>query len=205
MDAVELIRVQAELEYGVTVADGIIPVTAANAADVPLVSVARHANGAVVYCRGDLPGDLRDRLVALGGGVLFAERDRVCASLSVVTSDVRMVDCRWYAFARISSPVEFPDATERDGRFVIVRDGEIVAAARSACENVTAAEVEVETTPAFRQRGYGRQVIAAWAYHTVRTGKVAFYSHRWHNTASEALARSVGATWYADTIEYVRH
>lgn len=203
LEASDLIRLQAELEYGVTISDGIIPVTVTNTADVPRVSAARHAEGYVVYFRDDLPRDLREQLIALDMSELFANHNHVCELLAEITPCDRVIDCRWYAFDRIPDLTAFPDVTVRDGRFIVIIAGETAAAAWSAQENDTAAEVEVETLPDFRQRGYGRQVVAAWAHHTQRAGKIAFYSHRCANVASEALARSVGATSYADTIEYM--
>ncbi len=68
--------------------------------------------------------------------------------------------------------------------------------------NELAAEVAVETLPAFRRRGYGRQVTAAWVYHVMRAGKIAFFSHERDNLASQVLAQSLGAVQYSSVVGY---
>ncbi len=112
-----------------------------------------------------------------------------------------MVSCCWYCIARIPDVSEFSDVTRRGDRFVIERDGMIAAEAWSAQDDAVAAEVEVETVPAYRQRRFGRQVVAAWAHSVRRDGKIALYSHLTANDASRALARSIGAWAYAETRE----
>ena len=69
-------------------------------------------------------------------------------------------------------------------------------------ESDQAAELAVETEPEYRRRGYARQVVAAWATHVLQENKVAFYSHEVDNTASEALARSLGVVQYAVVTTY---
>ncbi|HEX7101095.1 MAG TPA: GNAT family N-acetyltransferase, partial [Nitrolancea sp.] len=114
----------------------------------------------------------------------------------------RIIDCCWYVISRLPEPAEFPDVIEHNGRFVIERDGQIVAEAWSSQDGYRAAEVEVKTHSDYRRRGYGRQVVAAWAHHVRRAGKRAFYSHLVANDASRALAKSVGAEWFANTREF---
>jgi hypothetical protein len=45
-------------------------------------------------------------------------------------------------------------------------------------------------------------VVTAWAAHVLGEGKVAFYSHEVGNTASEALAHSLGVVQYAVVTTY---
>jgi predicted GNAT family acetyltransferase len=79
---------------------------------------------------------------------------------------------------------------------------EPISEAFSVRENAAAAEVAVETAALFRRRGYGRQVTAAWAYHVMGLGKVAFYSYADENTVSQALARSLGVVQFSSVAAY---
>jgi GNAT superfamily N-acetyltransferase len=194
MDARSLIRLEVELEYGVTLRDDVIPVTPENTRDVPLITVARFNDGYSLLYRAGLSGADYARFSETNPERLFA--------LPADALPYRVIDCRWYVITRIPEPSEFPDVIELNGRFVIERDGQIVASAWSSQGSAYAAEVEVETHPTYRRRGYGRQVVAAWAHQTRRGGKTAFYSHLVANEASRALAASVGAVWFADTREF---
>jgi GNAT superfamily N-acetyltransferase len=194
MDPRALIRLEVELEYGVALRGDGIPVTAANTRDVPLVTIVRFADGYERLFRERLSGEQRAR---------FTDEDAPSfLAASPETLPYRIIDCCWYVIARIPDLSEFPDVTERDGRFVIERDGLIAAEAWSSQDGLYAAEVEVETLSDYRRRGYGRQVVAAWAQQVRRAGKIAFYSHLVSNDASRALAASVGAEWFADTREF---
>jgi predicted GNAT family acetyltransferase len=73
----------------------------------------------------------------------------------------------------------------------IIVDDQIVASCGSVRENDKCAEAWVTTEPAFRGRGYARQVTAAWAHHLQKTGKIPFYSHAQENLASERVAHSL--------------
>jgi GNAT superfamily N-acetyltransferase len=193
MDPRALIRLEAELEYGVALQCGVIPVTPENTSDVPLVTIARFADGYDLLYRDGLSSVQRASFRLVDAPSLFAAPPE--------TLSYRIIDCRWYVISHIPNPTEFPDVLERDGRFVIERDGQVVAEAWSSQDGLSAAEVEVETHTDFRRRGYGRQVVAAWAHAMRRAGKIAFYSHLMANETSRALAASVGAVWFADTRE----
>ena len=58
--------------------------------------------------------------------------------------------------------------------------------------------VEIE----HRRHGHARRAVAAWAANVVAGGRVAFFSHRIDNVASEALARSLGVVLYAESTGY---
>jgi GNAT superfamily N-acetyltransferase len=194
MDARSLFRLEAELEYSVTLQDDVIPVTPENMRDVPLVTVARFTDAYELLFREGTPDAERARFTQADPARLFAATPNKFPG--------RVVDCCWYVIARIPDPAEFPAVIERDGRFVIECDGRIAADAWSSQDGASAAEVEVETHPDYRRRGYGRQVVAAWAHRTRRAGKTAFYSHLVENDGSRSLAASVGAVWFADTREF---
>ena len=85
---------------------------------------------------------------------------------------------------------------------MIERDGVVAARAWTTADSARATEVEVETHPDFRRRGYARQVVAAWAADALASGKAVFYSHVSANDASRGVARSLGLTWLSDEVEY---
>ncbi|MGA7669341.1 MAG: GNAT family N-acetyltransferase [Nitrolancea sp.] len=200
MNPVGLIRLETELEYGVELRGDVIPVTETNAADVPRLTVARHDDGYLLLFASTLPPGARAALAAVDERRLFESLSEIDANL--LDNVQKTVRCSWYVIGRIPALSEFPDVVERDGRFVIERDGQIVADAWSAQRGERADEVEVETAEAYRRRGYGRQVVAAWTRHVRSAGKIALYSHLVTNDASRALAASVGAQQYAETVEY---
>ncbi len=202
MNPIALIRLQAELEYGVSIRGDTIPITPSNTRDVPDVTVARHAHGHVVLFRADLAPSDRTWYQNLGAARLFSlpEDDD---EMLLIAPGVRTNDCCWYCINRIPDLAEFPDVVCKNDRFVVERNGQIAAAAWSAQNDNRAAEVEVETQPAYRRRGFGRQVVAAWAHHVRRDGKIALYSHLTSNQASQALATAVGAWKYAETREFI--
>ncbi len=194
-----LIRLQAELEYGVLLRGNDIPITAENAGDVPLVTVVRHALGYVKFLPAGVPSEQRALFDAFPDPVLY---DALASTEPFnEIGEVRVVSCCWYCVSRIPDAAEFLDVTRRGDRFVIERDGVNAAEAWSAQDDARAAEVEVETASRFRRRGFGRQVVAAWAHSVRRDGKIALYSHLTSNDASRALARSIGAWQYAETRE----
>src|SRR6266566_8602189 len=81
-------------------------------------------------------------------------------------------------------------------------NGLIISTCQSSQENTSAAEAWVRTLPDFRKRGYARQVTAAWAYQLQQQGIIPFYSHRWDNTPSQAVARSLQLTLYVTEVGY---
>lgn len=200
MDPVSLIRLEAELEYGVALRGDVIPVTPENTAQVPKLTVARHASGFVVLFRENLAPEARARLAELDEGDLWGLD--VESGTARASGMSRAVHCCWYCIDRTPDSSEFPDVVARDRRFIVECEGEIAAEAWSAQDDGRASEVEVETVQAYRRRGFGRQTVAAWVHHVRSEGKIALYSHLVSNDASRALAASLGAQKYAETREY---
>jgi len=199
----ELIVREAELEYRVAMHGDTIRVTPDNSDNVPRVAIARHAKGYEMLFREGLPDEEKSAFLKCGPERLFSLSDDEISRLGADSaSDYRVVDCRWYCIPRIPETTEFPDVVQRDGRFVIERDGQEVAEAWSCETGSRAAEVEVKTLEVYRRRGYARQVVAAWAYATRREGKIAYYSHLTSNAASRALVANLGGVWFSDMREY---
>jgi RimJ/RimL family protein N-acetyltransferase len=70
--------------------------------------------------------------------------------------------------------------------------GEVGAAASINWQTATFAEISVYTNPAYRQRGWGRSVVAALVNYVLQQGQTPLYAAAEDNLASQELARSVG-------------
>ena len=62
-------------------------------------------------------------------------------------------------------------------------------------------EAGVETHPDFRGRGHAAAAVRAWATMVRELGRMPLYSTSWDNTASRALARSLGLVQYGATLQ----
>lgn len=81
----------------------------------------------------------------------------------------------------------------------IVEEGSPVSICFCARRSDTAAEAGLETAAAFRGRGLGPRVAAAWALAIRGTGRVPLYSTDWHNAASLSVAHKLGLVAYASS------
>ena len=190
--------------------------------DIPRFYVARQASGVDRFYRADLPDSLVARLAELPPDASFDNVNRV-KNLLHVDAPCRDV---WvgssYTFPEAPPSSDFPDVrflTDDDRgaieRFdhdllsftrpiqAILVEGEIGSTCVSARENDECAEAWVQTAPAFRRRGFGRQVTAAWGSAIVKSGKTAFYSHARTNSASRGIATSLGLSWFLDAAGYL--
>ena len=79
----------------------------------------------------------------------------------------------------------------------VVDDGHAVSVCFCARRSGAAAEAGLETAEAYRGRGFGAQVTAAWALAVRASGRVPLYSTSWENGASLAVARKLGLVAYA--------
>jgi RimJ/RimL family protein N-acetyltransferase len=78
----------------------------------------------------------------------------------------------------------------------LVEQNQTVSVCRSVRITPEAHEAGVETLPAFRGKGYAKEVTAEWARVVRATGAVALYSTSWENTASQAVARKLELKCY---------
>lgn len=200
----------------------LIPRSATASPDIPRFYVARHAEGVDRFYRADLPDSLVARLAALPSEVIFED---VLQVKSLLREDAPCRDV-WlgasYTFPGAPPPSDFPDVTilsDADRRsiegfdrdllaftrpiYAIVVGGELAATCVSARENAYCAEAWVQTAPAFRRRGFGRQVTASWGSAIAKSGRVAFYSHAHTNVASRGIAVSLGLSWFLDAAGYL--
>lgn len=171
--------------------------------DIARFSIARHAAGYTAYVRHDVAPHVRDQLLALPQHTAWSDTAAVVNILAAgVDADVHVWRGRSYTFQRLPEEHEFPDVVQDGDGFAVVVDGIGVSWAWSSRSNEHAAELAVETLPAFRRRGYARQVVLAWARHQLDRGKTAFYSHALNNAASQALAETVGVMHFMDMVNY---
>jgi GNAT acetyltransferase-like protein len=86
------------------------------------------------------------------------------------------------------------------GRFpvmAIVDNGEPVSICFCARRSDLAAEAGLDTAEAYRGRGLGPRVTAAWALAIRTSGRIPLYSTSWTNHASLAVARKLNLVAYA--------
>ena len=91
-------------------------------------------------------------------------------------------------------------ADEIDGRapvLGILDNGRAVSVCLCARLSDEAAEAGLNTREAYRGRGYGPRVAAAWGHAIRASGRVPLYSTSWTNTASLSVARKLGLQLYA--------
>jgi len=167
---------------------------------IPRILTARLSNGQyIAYFRDDLPRPVAASLRKLAAEELHLQVSRV---LSILGSN----DPPWHGrsglFLKRPPPTEFASVVEHDGRFVLEIAGRIVSEAWSSRSTEFAAELAVETQPDFQRRGFARQVCAAWAAEQIGAGRRAFYSHNIGNTASAAVAKSLGVMPFMENVNY---
>lgn len=86
---------------------------------------------------------------------------------------------------------------QRSPVVVVVEAGAAVSACYSVRTSEGAVEAGVDTVDGFRGRGYAGQVVRGWANGVRALGKIPLYSTSWDNTASQSVARKLGAVLYA--------
>lgn len=86
---------------------------------------------------------------------------------------------------------------ERTPIVAIVENGHAVSVCCCSRLSDVAAEAGLETAEAYRGRGLGPRVTAAWALAVRATGRIPLYSTSWSNDASLAVARKLGLEVYA--------
>jgi RimJ/RimL family protein N-acetyltransferase len=183
--------------------------------EVPRLIALRHPDGYSTFVRHDLPVALRDQIRTVPPAEAWRDHEQITHILT--STDV------WrgttYLFPDLS-PANHPDAvrlTEAHRPLIeqyapgmqidpavwaIIGEDRILATCESSRENDLGGEAWVQTLPAFRGRGYARQVTAAWARHLQAQGKTPYYSHRRDTLASAGVARSLGLRWLMDDVAY---
>ena len=200
---IELTHVQLELEC-IGVDNGLlVRIPCDDPDDIARFTIARFIDGYMAYVRHDVAPHVRDQLRALPPHIAWSDDTMVRTMLTADTKvDVRVWRGRSYTFQCLPEEHEFPDVVQDGDGFAVVVDNVRVSWAWSSRSNAYAAELAVETLPAFRRRGYARQAVLAWAWHQLNQGNIAFYSHALENAASQALAAAVGVVHFMDIVNY---
>ena len=86
---------------------------------------------------------------------------------------------------------------ERSPVVAVVKDGHAVSVCLCARRSHRAAEAGLETAAAYRKRGLGTRVTAAWALAVRASGRMPLFSTSWSNDASLAVARKLRLATYA--------
>jgi ribosomal protein S18 acetylase RimI-like enzyme len=199
---IHLVRLKLAVEFGVGPDGDVLPPPTRNASGHPRLLASRFDGDEAMFFRHDVPEMTRSRLRGLGVQRVMDDEAVVRAILEADAPVEDVWRVRWYTLHDAPSPDACPDVTRQDGRFVILVDGVVVAQAWTVAGNARASEVEVETLPDFRRRGYARQVVAAWAADTLSNGRAVFYSHTVDNAASAGVSRSLGFIHLSDEVEY---
>lgn len=86
--------------------------------------------------------------------------------------------------------------------FVILENEMIASICCSARSTTIAAEASVETLVSFQGKGYGYNVVAAWAKAVQEEGRIPLYSTSWDNFASQAVAKKLKLINYGTDIHF---
>jgi predicted GNAT family acetyltransferase len=194
-----LIKLNLELENQIDDNGDLVPY---KPEDSCLFTISKHKNGYSLYFRHDIPLELRERLKQMYPEKLMTEVEFVKELVSEHSPIKEISSFIGCYFTHIPSTKEFPDVIQEKKVMTIKKDGKSVSWAWAQEENDRAIELAVETLPEYQKRGYGRHVVAACANRAIKAGKIAFYSYKVENSASRALAKSLGVVQYAQSIAY---
>ena len=121
----------------------------------------------------------------VGSGPVFTFPTTLPASAGVVeVTALSMLQAHFRGWTAEELP-------ERSPIIASVIDGQAVSVCFCARRSHVAAEAGVETAAAFRGRGLGPNVTAAWARMIRESGRLPLYSTSWKNGPSRALAKTL--------------
>ncbi len=206
----QLLELQLELEcVWVKPGSTLVPFPCPNPDPPPRLLVVRHDHTEALYFRHDLLGHVREQLAGLSPGQAAEDEEAVKAILAQQAPCNEVGHFKAYVFPETmalraySSAIRLPEANEIGTPvFGIITDGRVVSACSSSRENDRSAEAWVWTEPEYRGRGYAAQATSAWARDLQQRGKVPFYSHRWDNLASQAVAQKLGLRSFLTAVGY---
>ena len=185
----------------------------------PLFALIRGRSSCAWAVRADLPQEIAEELNVLAGeeppvadlrdDPVHAQRYRSLAGgevysgpaftfpeiveqppATVFVIEVQLLDRNFRGWTAAEIPGRSPVVA-------VVEDGDAVSVCFCARRSGAAAEAGLETAAAFRVRGLGPQVAAAWALAVRASGRIPLYSTSWSNGASLSVARKLGMVAYA--------
>ncbi len=202
MKALDLIQLQIRLEYKLNSNGWLVPFP--NSREQALYVVYRHARGFEYFFNNLLPASLEERLLDIGPTAAFIQPHAV---RKLINDFYRPCnggeEVFWSGYFESSpGPIGLSSVIRENDAWVIKVEGQIVCQAVSIRQNERCAEVYVETHPAFRRKGYGRLITAAWARDMLVSGRIPLFSYHMSNNASAALAKSLRVRWYANAVVF---
>lgn len=202
MRSIDLIHHQIILEYELDINGLLVPFPGST--EQALYIVYRYSQGYVPYFNHRLPTKLRQWLLSLGPKQAFNQPGEVIKLISEFNQPCDGGDeiFRSGYFTMLPELDELPVFIRERDAWVVKVNGRVVSKTISIRQNTECAEAYVETHPDFRNRGYGRQTVTAWARDIINSGRVPFFSYNLSNIASTALASCLGIVWYADVVAY---
>jgi hypothetical protein len=199
MKAIDLIRLNLEIENQVNTDGDLIPLSEK---DSTVFTISRVGTDYVSFFRFDVPLEIRESINPMDSEQALNDHEAVKRILTKFVPYVNAVTGEGLYFTHSPTADEFSDVVVRKGCYVVLADGEPASWAWTQDGNLRASELAVETLPAFRRRGYGQQVVSAWASSELSAGRVPFYSYLAGNLPSEALANSLSVVHYATSTSY---
>jgi RimJ/RimL family protein N-acetyltransferase len=197
---------QLELECkGIVDGDRLVRIPGAEPDDIEGMQIVRYADGSHrALFAADVDDELRARVARVGVDAAFERPELLGVSRSkrlrsYVFPDALLPPTNVLEVAAVRDPDNVEPWMLRPV-YEIHFDGRCVSYCRSSRENDRCAEAWVETDPAYRRRGFARDVVVAWACAARANGKVAFYSHDEDNASSAAVARSLGLKPFMDYV-----
>jgi HAD superfamily hydrolase (TIGR01509 family) len=198
----QLIQLQVELEYRLDAQGRLVPLPGSTEQAYYLVH--RYISGYLSYLHHEIPPTVRESLDRLGPDTAFVAPQEILDHLNGVFPCKPSGPFYCYYFPYTPASSSFPLVQQVGNRFEIWIDGQPVSWAWSVRANPRCAEIAVDTLPEFRNRGFARQVSAAWANAITSQGRTAFFSHAQSNLASQALAQSLGLVRFSTCMEFER-
>lgn len=187
-----LIQLNVTLEYALDAQGDLVPYR--DSTEQARFIIYRFGEHSARFFQPAVPAAQRTQLAAIPVAAVFDAPESV---QNILASPAHWIG-RSYTFTRAPDPHSFPEAKLENDQWVVNLNGEPVTRAWSVRQNAQAAELAVETLPHYRRHGWARQAASAWAYAVLLSGRTPFYSHARDNLVSEALARSLKLTPYAE-------
>ncbi|MGC4042420.1 MAG: GNAT family N-acetyltransferase [Armatimonas sp.] len=187
----------------------------------PLLCVIRSATDYAWAVRDDVPDELAEQIRALiqeepltgdfqaapkhavryldllGGQVSYDGLAFTFPEILPLATDVVLVEDEHWLERHFQGWEPGEIAAGRAPMLAVVEDGYPVSVCFCARRSDTAAAAGLETSAAFRGRGFGSRVTAAWATAVRTTGRIPLYSAARTNAASLAVTRKLGLTAHA--------
>ncbi|MFJ8416395.1 GNAT family N-acetyltransferase [Bacillus paramycoides] len=217
LSELELIAIQAEVLFVYNQAGRIKSVNEHGYLKAPRFFLGRTREGNVTKYHYDLHSEMINKIEKL---IQKYSKHIEIAKIIKVLNEERTVENIWigpaYRFPNdLIEPIRtlqitgknkellresFPSLIEqmewRQPYFAIVENEKVVSICCSARSTTIASEASVETLSEFQGKGYGSDVVTAWAISIQEEKRIPLYSTAWDNFASQAVARKLKLSNY---------